>query len=146
MGVKRIVALSLVVAATAVLAHVLSGYSVEIAWLVALVIPLTALLRVLLDVAGLQPPSIGRATSKPLVEVLNDIVAGLPETENSLKLRLREMLIRRLSARTGSPVAEVEVRALELVRDEQLVKLLSGKVRLRSEHDVLELLKRIDEL
>jgi len=146
LGVKRIIVTAVAIAAAAALAHLLSGYSIEIAWLVALAIPLAALARIIIDLSGFQPPSVRHASSKPLIRVLSDIVAGLPETENSLKLRLRELLIRRLAARTGSPAAEVEARVHELVKDEQLVRLLRGEVRLRNERDVLDLLERIDRL
>lgn len=142
----RLVAAAALAVAAAAGARYLFSVSKQLGWLVALAVSVAMLVKILTELPAPQLLSVRLSNAKPLIEVLEELVANLPESGESLRLRLRELLVRRLAARTGLPVAEAEARAAELIKDEVLSNLLKGKLSLRSERDVLEVLERIDRI
>jgi len=144
---KRALTLAAVVAALSLLAAYAYTFEEETGWLIATFALAFLFAGVAFGALSQQPgsepsPRLPRAR----VEALGKLVAQLPSSSGVVAVRLRDLLLQRLCARTGLPVAEVEARARELVRDEVLVKLLKGELRLESERDVLDVLDRIDRL
>jgi hypothetical protein len=146
-GLKRGAALAAAVAALSLLAAYAYSLAREAGWLIAALTLAALFLRAALGALPQQPGrrvEAGRPRAR--VEALEKLVGQLPSSSGAVAARLRDLLLQRLCARTGLPVAEVEARAGELVRDEVLAKLLRGELRLESERDVLEVLDRIDGL
>lgn len=144
---KRVFAPVAAVAALSLLAALAYSFASEAGWLVLLLALAFLLARVVLEALG-EPPKLELSPELPeaRIEALEKLVAQLPYSGSVVAVRLRDLLLQRLRARTGLPVAEVEARAGELVKDEVLAKLLHGKLKLESEQDVLEVLERIDRL
>lgn len=146
-GLRRALAPAAALALLSAVVAAAFTLAAEAGWLLLLLSLALLLAKTLLDALAQQPPPAPRQRPpKAAVDVLADLVARLPASEGAVALKLRELLVHRLSARTGLPVAEVEARAGEMVGDEVLAKLLRGELRLASERDVLDVLDRIDRL
>ena len=143
---KQLALVVIAVVALAAASRLLYSILADLAWLLVLAVPIAALAKVLTELPPPPPPQRRLIYAKPLARVLEDLVTKLPGTEGSLKSRLEDLLAHRLAARMGSTVSEARSRALELVKDPVLIKLLKGELRIRSASDVLEVLERIDRL
>jgi len=144
---KRAIALTAAVVALSLLAACACTFEEEAGWLIAALALAPLFAGAVIGALSQHPgPAPSPRPPQARVEALGKLIAQLPSTSGVVAMRLRDLLLQRLCARTGLPVAEVEARALELVRDEVLAKLLRGELRLGSERDVLDVLDRIDRL
>ncbi len=144
---KRVFASTAAVVALSLLAALAYSFAGEAGWLVLFFALIFLLARAVFEALAQQPKlEMRQEPPEPRIEALEKLVAQLPSSGSIVAMRLKDLLLQRLSARTGLPVAEAEAHARELVKDDVLVKLLNGKLKLECERDVLEVLDRIDKL
>jgi hypothetical protein len=146
-GLKRAFASTVAVAALSLVAALAYSFAGEAGWLVLFFALIFLLVREVYETLAQQPKlEMHQEPREPRIEALEKLLAQLPSSGSVVAMRLRDLLLQRLSARTGLPVAEAEARARELVKDDVLLKLLNGKLKLESKRDVLDVLDRIDKL